>query len=168
MKRIKAETWRVEQEITYCRSALAHTNTNDMTKASAPAVANCAKPSAKKKSKKASTNETTRLETLAKVAQENVEKFNKVANTDKNYGSGIRQVRKFLEGQIDDRRSRGIVICEQGIPTDEFEKALDNPPNQYSAVVLKMYITHKCFILKRKKGVAQTAHAAWCQYWDTM
>ncbi|KAF8060132.1 hypothetical protein FPV67DRAFT_1423798 [Lyophyllum atratum] len=114
------------------------------------------------------TQDIPQLETLAKTAKENVDKYNKVVNTEQSYNGNIRRVKKFLETQIAGRRLRNITVCERGIVTDEFEKALDNPPNQHSAYVLEMYITQKCFMEKRKLGVAESAHAAFCRYWDTM
>ncbi|GLB40803.1 hypothetical protein LshimejAT787_0900180 [Lyophyllum shimeji] len=132
------------------------------------AMARTSKKQAKAAVEKKTKNDAAQLETLAEAAKENVKKYNKVINTEKSYLGYIRSVKKFLESQVADRRSRNITVCEQGIPTDELEKALDNPPNQYSALVIEMFITHKCFILNRKKGVAESVHAAYCRYWDTM
>ncbi|KAF8067580.1 hypothetical protein FPV67DRAFT_1561929 [Lyophyllum atratum] len=108
------------------------------------------------------------MATLATAAEENVEKFNKVVNTNKSYAVYTRGLHRFLDTQIADREARNISICEEGIPTEELAKALDNPPNQYSAILLERYITQKCFIEKCKKGVAELAHGAACRYWDTM
>lgn len=121
-----------------------------------------------KHEKKKTKNEAARFDTLAKMTCVNIDKYNKVVNTSKAYLGNMKRGREFLAAEITQRRERGIAICELGISTDELEKALDNPPNQYSAMVVEMFISQKC--LKEDCGhqVAEGIHAAFCRYWDTM
>ncbi|RDB18350.1 hypothetical protein Hypma_000597 [Hypsizygus marmoreus] len=132
----------------------------------APTSANPANVSKRAPRKK--TTETVSLEALAKLAKECVDKYNKVANTDKAYTGQITRAKQFVNNQVVQRKAAGVSICEQGIPTDELEKALDNPPNQYSAMAVEMFITQKCFTEGCGKQVAESIHAAFCRYWDTM
>ncbi|KAF5375341.1 hypothetical protein D9615_007986 [Tricholomella constricta] len=122
------------------------------------------KPSVKKKKK----NEAAQLKTLADIAHENVAKYNKVIHTNAAYNGSIRRGKEFLAKLIAQRKEDRIIVCEQGIPTDELEKALDNPPNQYSAMVVEMFIAQKCVVEGCQQQVAESIHAAFCQYWDAM
>ncbi|KAF5387172.1 hypothetical protein D9615_002091 [Tricholomella constricta] len=122
------------------------------------------KQSVKKKTK----NEAARLETLAKIAHENVTKYNKVIHTNAAYEGNIRRGKEFLAMLIAQRKEDKIVVCEQGIPTEELEKALDDPPNQHSAMVIEMFIAQKCMVEGYQHQVAEGIHAAFCWYWDTM
>ncbi|KAF5382515.1 hypothetical protein D9615_003084 [Tricholomella constricta] len=122
------------------------------------------KPSVKKKKK----NEAAQLKTLADIAHENVAKYNKVIHTNAAYNGSIRRGKEFLAKLIAQRKEDRIIVCEQGIPTDELEKALDNPPNQYSAMVVEMFIAQKCVVEGCQQQVAESIHAAFCRYWDAM
>ncbi|KAF5371482.1 hypothetical protein D9615_009624 [Tricholomella constricta] len=122
------------------------------------------KPSVKKKKK----NEAARLKTLANIAHENVAQYNKVIHSNVAYNGNIRRSKEFLAMLIAQRKEDKIIVCEQGIPTDELEKALDNPPNQYSAMVVEMFIAQKCVVEGCQQQVAEGIHAAFCRYWDTM
>jgi hypothetical protein len=92
----------------------------------------------------------------------------KAKNTDRAYHGYITRGKKFLSDIVAKRHETKEFICSQGIPTDELEKALDNPPNRYSAIVVEMWITQKCFAEGMKEGVAMGIHAAFCKYWDEM
>ncbi|KAG6917477.1 hypothetical protein DXG01_002340 [Tephrocybe rancida] len=113
------------------------------------ATGNPSTPHKKCTGKKKTQNEQAQFDTLAKITKANVNKYTKVKNTSKAYQGHIK-------------------FCELGIPTDDLKKALSNPPNEYSAMVVKMFITEKCFLRKCKEGVAKAIHAAFCWYWDTM
>ncbi|KAG6818685.1 hypothetical protein H0H93_002806 [Arthromyces matolae] len=118
--------------------------------------------------RKKTRNEQARFHTLKAITATNVEKYTSVKNTSKAYAGHIQRCKSFLAADIKKRREDNIVVCVLGIPTDELEKALKNPPNQYSAMVVEMFISEKCFREKRKKGVAEGIHAAFCWYWDNM
>lgn len=125
-------------------------------------------PREKRIVKKKLKNEAARFETLAKMTHVNVDKYNKVVNTSKAYLGNIKHGKEFLAAEIAQRREWSVAVCELGIPTDELEKAFDNPPNQYSSMVIEMFISQKC--LKEDCGhqVAEGIHATFCRYWDTM
>ncbi|KAF5367338.1 hypothetical protein D9615_010283 [Tricholomella constricta] len=123
---------------------------------------------AKRAVKKKTKNEAARFETLAKMTRVNVEKYNNVVNTLKAYIGNIQRGKAFLAGEIVERKNRGVIVCELGIPTEELAKALDKPPNQYSAMVVEMFISQKCLIDGCKQQVAEGIHAAFCRYWDNM
>ncbi|KAG6834956.1 hypothetical protein H0H93_006101, partial [Arthromyces matolae] len=126
-------------------------------------------PSRKSRSPRKKTQvEQARFHTLKAITTANVEKYTSVKNTSKSYAGHIRRCKAFLAADIKKRREDGVVVCVLGIPTDELEKALKNPPNQYSAMVVEMFISEKCFNEKLKKGVAEGIHAAFCWYWDNM
>jgi hypothetical protein len=122
----------------------------------------------KRSGKKKTLTGSARLETLTKIAHENVEKYTKVVNTDKAYDGHIDRGIRFLRREVAERRANGVAICEDGMSTDELEKAFDNPPNEYSAMIIEMFITEKCFNKNFGRAVAEGIHAAFCRYWDTM
>lgn len=125
-------------------------------------------PRGKRSIQKKTHNEESRFSALAKITKASVEKYNKVKNTSTAYLGNIRRCKEFLAQQIKIRRESHVIICELGIPTEELEKALDHPPNEYSAMVIEMFITEKCFMRNCKEQVAEGIHAAFCRYWDTM
>ncbi|KAG6904036.1 hypothetical protein DXG01_013063, partial [Tephrocybe rancida] len=131
------------------------------------ATGNPSTPHKKCTGKKKTQNEQAQFDTLAKITKANVNKYTKVKNTSKAYQGHIKRCKEFLASQVKTRRDNDLKVCELGIPTDDLEKALSNPPNEYSAMVVEMFITEKCFLQKCKEGVAEGIHAAFCWYWDT-
>lgn len=126
--------------------------------------AKCGKRSGKPKT----LSGTTRLETLREIQESNVQKYNKVKNTDSAYTGYLKRAREFLNAQVEDRVKRGVTLCEAGIVTADLAKAFDMPPNKYSAMAIEMYMSHKCFEEGRGKRTAEGIHAAFCRYWDEM
>ncbi|KAF5386085.1 hypothetical protein D9615_002449 [Tricholomella constricta] len=109
------------------------------------------------------------LDTLTKTGSAKVKEYICVQKTEDNYERYVNQGKEFLSELVEGRKADGIEVCEDGIPTDELEKALDlSAPNKYSATVVAAFITQKCFTEDLSDSYAQGIHAAFCRYWDTM
>ncbi|KAG6809221.1 hypothetical protein H0H87_012069, partial [Tephrocybe sp. NHM501043] len=91
-----------------------------------------------------------------------------VKNTSVAYNGQICQIHTFLTEQVKIQVDNGVAVCSLGIPTDKLAVALENPPNEYSSMVVEMFITQKCIIKNCKEQVAEQIHAALCKHWDTM
>ena len=88
---------------------------------------------------------------------------------DDSYDSHLCRGMKFLAKVVAKCREAGIIICEEGISTDKLAKAFDAPaPNKYSAIALKHFFTHKCFIENLQESVAWGIQSAFCRYWDNI
>ena len=118
--------------------------------------------------KKKTIGEAASLATLQKVRTAHVDAYTKVKNTENGYRGYIRRGKAFLTAQIVERKLHGEEICSQGIPTLELAKAFDNPPNQYSAKALELFIVQKCFADGLGKSTAEGIHGAFARYWDAM
>ena len=118
--------------------------------------------------KKKTIGEATSLATLQKVRTAHVNEYTKVKNTENGYRGYIRRGKAFLAAQIEERKLHGEEICSQGILTSELAKAFDNPPNQYSAKALELFIVQKCFADGLGKSTAEGIHGAFVRYWDVM
>lgn len=109
------------------------------------------------------------LESLTKTADINLKEYLHVQRTDTTYEGYLKRGKEFLAKTVLDRRAAGIDICEEGIKTNELEKAFDTTaPNKYSAAVVAAFITQKCFAEGLSDSYAYGIHAAFCRYWDAM
>jgi hypothetical protein len=106
---------------------------------------------------------------LQKTKNDIIKQYISVKKTDDSYDGHLRRGMKFLADVVAKRREAGIIICEEGIDTDELAKAFDAPaPNKYSAIALERFLTHKCFVENLQESVAWGIQSAFCRYWDTM
>ena len=106
---------------------------------------------------------------LQKTKNNIIKQYISVKKTDDSYDGHLRRGMKFLAKVVTKHREAGIIVCEEGISTDELAKAFDAPaPNKYSAIALKCFLTHKCFIENLQESVAWGIQSAFCRYWDNM
>lgn len=73
---------------------------------------------------------------------------------------------KFLDEIVVQRKQSDT--DNDGIDTELLTKAFHNPPNQYSAMVLKLFITQKCFNEGLGLGTYDGIHAVFAKFWDEM
>ncbi|EDQ99570.1 uncharacterized protein LACBIDRAFT_316329 [Laccaria bicolor S238N-H82] len=108
------------------------------------------------------------LASLQETQNVEVKEATAVKNTDNAYEGHLDRGMRFLATLIEERRERGEDICNEGISTDEFEKAFDKPPNKYSVMAIEMFIVQKCFMQKLGKDTGYGIQGAFARYWDTM
>jgi hypothetical protein len=87
-------------------------------------------------------------------------------NTKKAYKGHLSRGKKFLEEMVGQKKASR----EDGnlINADQLAKAFDNPPNEYSAMALELFLTHKCFNEGLSVSTGQGIHGAFAKYWDEM
>lgn len=109
------------------------------------------------------------LAMLQQTKEEMIKQYNTVKKTDENYNGHLNRGMRFLAEVVGARRKAGIVVCDEGINTEELAKAFNGPaPNEYSAIALERFLTQKCFIEKRSESMAWGIHGAFCRHWDNM
>ncbi|EDR06462.1 uncharacterized protein LACBIDRAFT_328853 [Laccaria bicolor S238N-H82] len=108
------------------------------------------------------------LDTLQAVCDASLLEFGKSKNTNKAYAGHIAQGKKFLANVVAERDTKGIEVCDKGIPTTELAKAFDKPPNRYSAVALEFFLVQKVFTKELSRSYAEGIQGAFADYWDKM
>ena len=109
--------------------------------------------------------------TLQEVKKASLDKFGSSKNTKKAYKGHLSRGTKFLEEIVAERRASGVdEIDENGVRIDinRLAKAFDNPPNEYSAMALELFLVQKCFTEDLSASTGQGIHGAFAKYWDEM
>ena len=108
---------------------------------------------------------------LQEVEEAEVKQYTTVKNTEKAYKGHLTRARIFLNNLVVKRRANGEgEVCAAGIQTAKLEKALDGekPPNQYSALVVELFLTQRCLVEGLGVSTAEGIHGAFCTLWDKM
>ncbi|KAF8834706.1 hypothetical protein BDN67DRAFT_1016236 [Paxillus ammoniavirescens] len=127
-----------------------------------------------KTAKVTSAHKNSMIEALLKTQDEGRENHFKAPKTIQKYRDNIRRGQEFLaqvisakhlgaqEGGADVSSSLG----SSDINIDEFSHALDDTPNQYSAMALELFLVEKCLNQGRAKS-ANAISASFCYLWDS-
>jgi hypothetical protein len=130
------------------------------------------KKTAKQKSRaKSSRDHTADFGTLQQVRQESLKAHRRAPRTRAVYSAYVNQGFQFLRAVVAERRAaaeRGEELLASDLDLSLLEKALDNPPNKYSAKVLELLLTERCFRIGLGKSTADGIHAAFNDYWNQM
>ena len=70
---------------------------------------------------------------------------------------------------VAERQKNKVDVSDDGINTNIWAKAFDEPPNWYSAHALVLFLSKKCFG-EEARGVStgQAIHATFADFWDNM
>lgn len=85
-----------------------------------------------------------------------------------NYASYLKRGRLFLGQMVGEMCQSGSERREPYMDLDKLAKAFDNPPNEYSAMVLEKFIVEKCLHENLGKSTYDGIHAAFKRLWDNM
>lgn len=106
------------------------------------------------------------LGTLVELNQQSRQTYGKAQRTIEAYRGYIAKGKEFLALMVKARRENQE---QDEIDTDLLEKAFDNPPNQFSAKALELFLVHKCLGPDGcGPSTAERIHAAFCDHWDSM
>ena len=109
----------------------------------------------------------TSLSALKDISAANRTQYGKSQRTQKAYTYQVEKGRAFLAESTKQRRE-GLVEANDGIDTDLWERAFDNPPNGYSAQALELFLGKRCFEEGCGQSTGEAIHAAFAHYWDNM
>lgn len=110
---------------------------------------------------------TTSLSALKDISAANRTQYGKAQRTQKAYTYQVEKGRAFL-AESTKQCQEGLVEADDGIDTDLWEKAFDNPPNRYSAQALELFLGKRCFEEGCGQSTGEAIHAAFAHYWDNM
>lgn len=91
--------------------------------------------------------------------------------TSEAYSGYVKRGKEFLKQLIANSRTAGEVLTDKygdPINEDDFKNVFDDPPNQYSAEALMMYLSEECHKLGKGKSTAQALYSAFKKHWETM
>jgi hypothetical protein len=122
------------------------------------------------------------LAELDETRKSSKKQFRNVQNTDEKYLGYITQGKKFLEALVEGQRNSCRVNPSECIDDtgnrrtpeeaifeiEEMARALDNPPNKYSAMIVESYIIQKCMTEGFGKSTAEGIQSAFIQHWNEM
>ena len=108
------------------------------------------------------------IQNLREIKTANKKEYGQPKKTRKTYELYVKNGKAFLSELIAKQRADTHLVTDN-IITDELEKAFDgDKPNRYSADVLELFLTHKCFNEGRGESTADGIQGAWAAYWDNM
>jgi hypothetical protein len=110
---------------------------------------------------------TTSLSALKDISAANRTQYGKAQRTQKAYAYQVEKGRAFL-AESTKQCWEGLAEADDGIDTDLWEKAFDNPPNGYSAQALELFLGKRCFEEGCGLSTGEAIHAAFAHYWDNM
>jgi hypothetical protein len=110
------------------------------------------------------------LPELEKVRDAGKKRYKNAKRTDDAYVGYIKRGKEFLKKVVEGRRraESDEPALEWGIKTDKIAVAFEDPPNEYSAMMLEHWIVQKCFSDGLGQSTADGIHAAFVRYWDNM
>jgi hypothetical protein len=88
--------------------------------------------------------------------------------TDTTYSGHLKRGRTFLAQLVRDDGLGHDNLLEPDTDAELLSKAFDNPPNQYSAVALELFLVQRCLKENLGESTAFGIHAAFIRYWDQM
>lgn len=116
--------------------------------------------------KKSTLRKAVSLPNLKVVQDACLEEFGRSKNTKKAYKGHLARGKAFLKDLVDQKRASGT--DGDCVNADKLAKAFDNPPNEYSAMALELFLTQKCFSEALGLSTGQGIHGAFANYWDEM
>jgi hypothetical protein len=122
------------------------------------------------------------LAKLDEMRKTSKKQFRNAQNTDEKYLGYITQGKKFLEALVEgqqnscrahldecvDEAGNQRAAEEADFEIKEMARALDDPPNKYSAMIVESYIIQKCITEGLGKSTAEGIQSAFIQYWSEM
>jgi hypothetical protein len=91
------------------------------------------------------------------------------ARTDKAYNGHLNRGHSFLAALVSgSAENRGMTLGDHEIDLEKLSKAFSNPPNEYSALALELFLVQKCLTEDLGKDTASGIHAAFIRHWDHM
>lgn len=136
------------------------------------------RPDTGKKSRKKATavKVTHTLGELQHLARVQTKQYALAQSTRKSYDGYLKRGRKFIGEVVNHSRKEeasgegpgGLNVDGNPVDYDKFNKALDGPPNEYSAEALTMFLADQCFVQGNGKSNADAAHAAFKKYWEEL
>lgn len=115
------------------------------------------------------------------LATQTIAAFGLAKTTQTNYDGYVNACAQYLVTMLNGRKMKiargedpgGLDGCEEPVNDVELAAAFKNPPNQYSALVVELFISHKCIPTEEGQKVckfqtADSISSAMKKFWDRM